>query len=72
MDLERNGMRVDGMSRHVALLCRTFKNFSTVLDLPVVIITSLEWICSKACIAILSALDSSSVISSLIASITVV
>lgn len=50
----------------------TFKNFSTVLDFPVVMITSLECICSRACIAMLSALDSSSVISSLIASITVV
>ena len=34
----------------------TLRNSSTVLDLPIVIITSLEWICSSAWVAMLYAL----------------
>ena len=37
--------------------CNTLRKASTVRDLPAVIITSLEWMCSSAWAAILSALQ---------------
>lgn len=54
----QNGAHSATMTWNLRLRAASFRKASTVRERPIVMITSLEWMCSRACIAMLSVVPS--------------